>query len=122
IAFRSTISSLPDNELSEVSGTALVVRPSPSDPVSDATIARLTQLFAKPLGAVGRLAIQQRLKSGKPTLQGYPDFVKRLSGLIEDAAERDVFSAEALRLVPHTEAPPPVPPLAKPAALVSAPP
>jgi len=122
IAFRSTISSLPDNELSEVSGTALVVRPSPSDPVSDATIARLTQLFAKPLGAVGRLAVQQRLKTGKPTVQAYPEFVKRLSLLIDDPAERQSFSSEALRLVPPVEAAPPVPPTAKSAALTSAPP
>jgi eukaryotic-like serine/threonine-protein kinase len=119
IAFRSTISSLPDNEFSEVSGTALVVRPSPSDAVSDATLARVTQLFAKPLGAVGRLAIQQRLKAGKPTVQAYPEFVKRLSSLIEDAAEREAFTVEALRLVPHGEAAPPVPPLAKPAPFSS---
>ncbi|MEI9940874.1 MAG: serine/threonine-protein kinase [Pseudomonadota bacterium] len=122
IAFRSTISSLPDNEFSEVSGTALIVRASATDPVPDATIARLTQLFAKPLGAVGRLAIQQRLKGGKPTFQGYPDFVKRLSTLIEDVAEREAFSVDALRLVPHTEATPPVPPPAKSSAFVSAPP
>ena len=122
IAFRSTISSLPDDEFSEVSGTALVVRPSATDPVSDAIIGRVTQLFAKPLGAVGRLAIQQRLKGGKPTVQGYPDFVKRLSGLIEDAAEREAFSTEALRLVPHAEPAAPVPPPAKSAALASAPP
>ncbi|HKO50339.1 MAG TPA: protein kinase [Polyangiaceae bacterium] len=118
IAFRSTISSLPDNEFSEVSGTALVERPSSTDPLPDTIIARLTQLFAKPLGAVGRLAIQQRLKGGKPTLQAYPDFVKRLSSLIDDAAEREAFSADALRLVAHTEAAPPV----RPAAFVSAPP
>ena len=122
IAFRSTISSLPENEFSEVSGTALVARPTATDPVSEATIVRLTQLYAKPLGAVGRLAIQQRLKGGKPTLQAYPDFVKRLSTLIEDAAEREAFAAEALRLVPPIEAAPPTPPQAKPAALVSAPP
>ncbi|HEY3256377.1 MAG TPA: protein kinase [Polyangiaceae bacterium] len=122
IAFRSTISSLPDNEFSEVSGTALVVRPSATDPVPDAAIARLTQLFAKPLGAVGRLAVQQRLKGGKPTVQAYPEFVKRLSSLIEDAADREAFAAEALRLVPHSEVSPPVPPAAKSAGLVSAPP
>lgn len=121
LAFRSTISSLPDNEFAEVSGTALVVRPSPHEPVSDAIIARLTQLFAKPLGAVGRLAIQQRVKTGKPTVQAYPEFVKRLSALIEDASERESFSTDALRLVPQVEAAPPVPPTAK-AALVTAPP
>jgi serine/threonine-protein kinase len=124
-AFRSTISSLPDNEFSEVSGTAVVVRPSATDPVSDATIARVTQLFAKPLGAVGRLAMQQRLKGGKPTVQAYPDFVKRLASLIEDATERDAFCADALRLVPQAEAArpaPPAPPAQKSAALVSAPP
>jgi len=122
IAFRSTISSLPDNEFSEVSGTALVVRPAATDPVSEATIARLTQLYAKPLGAVGRLAIQQRLKSGKPSVQAYPDFVKRLSALIEDTSEREAFSAEALRLVPSIEAAPPTPPQSKAAGLISAPP
>jgi serine/threonine-protein kinase len=122
IAFRSTISSLPENEFAEVSGTALVVRPAPTDPVPDATIARLTQLFAKPLGAVGRLAIQQRLKGGKPTVQAYPDFVRRLATLIEEASEREAFTAEGLRLVPQIEAAPPVPPPAKAAALVSAPP
>jgi len=121
IAFRSTISSLPDNEFSEVSGTALVVRPSATDPVSDATLVRLTQLFAKPLGAVGRLAIQQRLKGGKPTVQGYPDFVKRLAPLIDDAAEREAFLVEGLQLVPQAEVAP-VPATAKSAALVSAPP
>lgn len=122
IAFRSTISSLPDHEVSEVSGTALIVRPSPSEPVSDATIARLSQLLAKPLGAVGRLAIQQRLKNGKPTVQAYPDFVKRLSALIEDSAEREAFSGDALRLVPPVEPGPPIPPPARAAAFVSVPP
>jgi eukaryotic-like serine/threonine-protein kinase len=122
IAFRSTISSLPDNEFAEVSGTGLVVRPLATDPVPDATIARLTQLFAKPLGAVGRLTIQQRIKGGKPTNSAYPEFVRRLSSLIEDAQERESFSVEALRLVPHSEAAPPVPPPAKSTAFTSAPP
>jgi len=121
VAFRSTLSTLPDHEFSEVSGTALVVRPSPSDPISDATLARLTQLFAKPLGAVGRLAIQQRLKSGKPTVQAYPEFVRRLSALIETAHESDAFSAEALRLVPAPESAPPVPPGKSAAHVSSAP-
>ena len=120
IAFRSTISSLPENEFAEVSGTALVVRPAATDPVPDATIARLSQLFAKPLGAVGRLAIQQRLKGGKPSVQAYPDFVRRLATLIEEASEREAFTAEALRLVPPLEAAPPIPPAAKAAGLVSA--
>ena len=122
IAFRCTISSLPENEFSEVSGTALVAKPSPNDPVSDATIARLTQLFVKPLGAVGRLAIQQRLKTGKPTVLAFPEFVKRLSALIDETAERQAFSSQALRLVPSVESAPPVPPTAKSAALATAPP
>jgi len=122
IAFRSTISSLPDNEFSEVSGTALIARPSATEPVPDATIARVTQLFAKPLGAVGRLAIQQRLKSGKPTGAAFPEFVKRLSVLIEELPEREAFLAEALRLVPPVEGAPPVPPPPKSSAFVSAPP
>ncbi|HYQ26975.1 MAG TPA: serine/threonine-protein kinase, partial [Polyangiaceae bacterium] len=121
IAFRSTISSLPQSEYSEVSGTALVARLLPTDAVSDATLARLTQLFAKPLGAVGRLAIQQRLKSGKPSVEGYPDFVKRLSTLIEATPERNTFLTEALRLVPPIESARPVPP-AKSVAYVPAPP
>ncbi|HEY0466106.1 MAG TPA: hypothetical protein VGC79_17975, partial [Polyangiaceae bacterium] len=75
-----------------------------------------------PLGAVGRLAIQQRLKTGKPTVQAYPEFVKRLSTLIEEASEREAFAVEALRLVPSVEAAPPMPPAAKAAALVSTPP
>jgi len=122
VAFRSTISSLPESEFTEVSGTALVVRPALSDPVSDATITRVTQLFAKPLGAVGRLALQQRLKGGKPTVQSYPDFVRRLSTLIEDASERDAFSVEALHLLPPVETAAPVPPPVKSAAFMSAPP
>jgi len=48
--------------------------------------------------------------------------VKRLSTLIDDAAERQSFTAEALRLVPPIESAPPVPPTAKSAALASAPP
>ena len=109
IAFRSTISSLPDNEFAEVSSTGIVARPAATDPVPDSIIARLTQLFAKPLGAVGRLAIQQRLKSGKPTIAGYPEFVKRMATLIEDAGERQAFIADGLALVP-SEASLPMPP------------
>lgn len=119
IAFRSTVTSLPDRELSELSGTALVSRLAATDPVSDATIARLTQAFAKPLGAVGRLAIQQRLKGGKPTLANYPEFVKRMAGLIEEARDRDAFIAEALALIPQQEPSPPVPPASKSAAFIA---
>lgn len=110
IAFRSTISSLPENEFAEVSGTSVVARPAASDPVPDSVIARLTHLFAKPLGAVGRLALQQRLKAGKPTFGSYADFVKRLAALIEDERERDAFVADALQLTPQLDTAPPVPP------------
>lgn len=113
VAFRSTISALPESEFSEVSGSGIVARPALTDPVPDSVIARLTQLFAKPLGAVGRLAIQQRLKSGKPTIGGYPEFVKRMASLIEDAAERDAFIGEALQLMPPIDAGLPVPPMAR---------
>jgi len=116
VAFRSTISSLSDHEVTEVSGTAMVQRPSPQELVSDATIARLTQLLAKPLGAVGRLAVQQRLKTGRPSGLVYPEFVRRLSVLIEDEAEREAFSLAALRLVPPFESALPVPPTARSAA------
>jgi serine/threonine-protein kinase len=111
LAFRSTISSLPDNDISEAS-TGVVARPTPTDPVPDSIIARLTQLYAKPLGAVGRLAIQQRLKNGKPTYAAYAAFVRRLAVLIEDSAERDNFVDDALRLVPDVDSasPTPLPP------------
>ena len=102
VAFRSTISAVADNEISEP-GTGVVARPMPTDPVPDSIIARLTQLYAKPLGAVGRLAIQQRLKGGKPTFAAYPDFVRRLAALIEDNVERDSFVDDALRLAPHLD-------------------
>ncbi|HEY1537742.1 MAG TPA: hypothetical protein VGF76_27165, partial [Polyangiaceae bacterium] len=117
LAFRSTISSVPDNEISDAS-TGVVARP--TDPVLDSIIARLTQLYAKPLGAVGRLAIQQRLKSGKPTYAAYAEFVRRLAVLIEDSVERDNFADDALRLVPHVDTAPlaaPAPPAAKSAML-----
>jgi len=120
VAFRSTISSLPDSEFGEVSATGIVTRPSGNDPVPDATITRLTNLFAKPLGAVGRLAIQQRLKSGKPTIAGYPDFVQRMATLLEDAAEREAFVEEALRLVPQLEPLSPPPAISKAPAMTSA--
>jgi len=101
IAFRSTSSGVAESngELAE-STTGVVKRSNVTDPVSDAILARLTQLFSKPLGAVGRLAIQQRLKGGKPTLSAFPEFVRRLSILIEDEAEREGFLDEALALAP----------------------
>ncbi len=119
VAFRSTFSSLPDNEVSEVN-TGVVARPAATDPIPDSIIARLTQLYAKPLGAVGRLAIQQRLKSGKPTFSSYPEFVKRLAALIEDGAERDSFTESAQQLVPRLDSAPPVPPPVKSGTLASA--
>ncbi|HEY5375861.1 MAG TPA: serine/threonine-protein kinase, partial [Polyangiaceae bacterium] len=114
LAFRSTISSVPEREIPEPN-TGVVARPTPTEPVSDSIIARLTQLYAKPLGAVGRLAIQQRLKGGKPTFFAYPDFVRRLAALIEDSTERDSFVDDALGLVPRADnaplppSPPPAP-------------
>jgi serine/threonine protein kinase len=120
VAFRSTISALPENEFAEVS-TGVVARPAPTDPIPESIVARLTQLYAKPLGAVGRLAIQQRLKGGKPTFSTYPDFVRRLAALIEDGTERDSFVEDALRLVPRAESVLPVPPPAKTDTLASAP-
>jgi len=121
VAFRSTISSLPEADFSELSEPEPATHPLPTDAVPNATIARLTQLFAKPLGAVGRLAIQQRLKGGRPTLAVYPDFVRWLSTLIEDSTDREEFLIGALRLVPHSEGTPPVPPSAKSAGFASAP-
>jgi serine/threonine protein kinase len=120
VAFRSTISSVPDNEIPEPV-TGVTARPAPTDPVPDSIITRLTQLYAKPLGAVGRLAIQQRLKGGKPTFAAYADFVRRLAALIEDSAERDSFVDEALRLAPRADSAQPAPsaPLTPPAPSAS---
>jgi serine/threonine protein kinase len=98
-AFRATSSGASDAEPSELS-LGVAQPPALTDPVTDSIITRLTQLFAKPLGAVGRLAIQQRLKGGKPTGAGFADFVKRLAILIEDETEREAFLDEALLLVP----------------------
>ncbi len=120
VAFRSTISALPENEFAEVSATGIVTRPLATDPVPDAVITRLTNLFAKPLGAVGRLAIQQRLKSGKPTMAGYPEFVQRMATLLEDSAERESFVNDALRLVPQVSPLAPVPPVSRSPAMASA--
>jgi hypothetical protein len=99
LAFRSTAS---DGE-AELSDSASVTRSPLTEPVPDAIIQRLTQLFAKPLGAVGRLAIQQLLKAGKPTPTSFADFVDRLAVLIENAGERQAFLDEALALVPRVE-------------------
>jgi hypothetical protein len=101
LAFRSTTSG-SEVGLSD-SATGVVARSSITDAVSESVIQRLTHLFAKPLGAVGLLAIQQRLKAGKPTAATFPDFVKRLAILIEDNAERQTFLNEALQLVPRAE-------------------
>ncbi len=121
VAFRSTISALPDNEFAEVP-TQASVRYQPTDPLPDATIARLTQLYAKPLGAVGRLAIQQRLKNGKPTIAAYPEFVKRLGALIEDAAERDGFVEQALQITPPLDGVPSHQPAAARSGMLPTPP
>jgi serine/threonine protein kinase len=102
LAFRSTASSGAGGE-AELSDSASVTRSPLTEPVSDAIVQRLTQLFAKPLGAVGRLAIQQLLKAGKPTPTSFADFVDRLAVLIENAAERQAFLDEALALVPRVE-------------------
>lgn len=99
VAFRSTISSLPAQELTELTLPDLPSAPALTDPIPDAVIARLTNLFAKPLGAVGRLAIQQWLKSGKPTVAGYPDFVRRMATLLDPGVDRDSFVEDALLLV-----------------------
>jgi len=117
VAFRSTISSIPVEELTEIPGPDIQSPPGPADPVSDTVIVRLTNLFAKPLGAVGRLAIQQRLKNGKPTVAAFPDFVHRMATLLEDGAERDAFVDDALLLVARPPSPVPEPPV-----MVSAPP
>ena len=54
----------------------------------------------KPLGALGRLALQQRLKAGKPTYKDYSDFVRKLALAIEDETARAAFVTDALALVP----------------------
>ncbi len=94
-AFKATISS-PREALS---ATAIAAPPQSSDPVPEYVLSQLGQLFAKPLGALGRLAFQQRLKAVKPTYATYTDFVQRLAASIDDAAARDAFSQGALALL-----------------------
>jgi serine/threonine protein kinase len=94
-AFRATLSG-GSNEAAPVSAPA-----SPSDPVPEAVLSRLTQLYAKPLGAMGRLAILQRLKSSKPNHGNFGEFVRSVATSIADPAERDSFVRQALELVPQ---------------------
>ncbi|HEY6078872.1 MAG TPA: serine/threonine-protein kinase [Polyangiaceae bacterium] len=70
------------------------------DQVNERVLSQLTQLFVKPLGAFGRLAIQQRLKAGKPTYKEYAHFVRKLALAIEDETARAAFVTDALALVP----------------------
>ncbi|RYZ09827.1 MAG: serine/threonine protein kinase [Myxococcales bacterium] len=95
-AFKATLSTR--DSVSEVA-TAITAPPRPSDPVPDYVLSQLGQLFAKPLGALGRLAYQQRLKAVKPTYATYTDFVQRLAASIDDAPAREGFSRAALALL-----------------------
>jgi serine/threonine protein kinase len=95
-AFKATLSS---RRSSNDAATAISAPPQASDPVPDYVLSQLGQLFAKPLGALGRLAYQQRLKAVKPTYATYTDFVQRLAASIDDAADRDTFSQGALALL-----------------------
>jgi serine/threonine-protein kinase len=79
--------------------TAIAAPPHASDPVPDHVLSQLGQLFAKPLGALGRLAYQQRLKAVKPTYATYTDFVQRLAASIDDEPARDTFSRGAHALL-----------------------
>lgn len=95
-AFRVTLSG-------QAEATAPTVAPVvASDPVPDPVLSRLTQLYAKPLGALGRLAILQRLKQSKPNYGNFADFVRSVANAIENQGERDGFVRQALELVPHT--------------------
>ncbi|MDF3065628.1 MAG: Protein kinase [Polyangiaceae bacterium] len=95
-AFRATLSA---RQSVSAAATAIEAPPQASDPVPDYVLSQLGQLFAKPLGALGRLAYQQRLKAVKPTYATYTDFVQRLAASIDDASARDVFSQSALALL-----------------------
>jgi serine/threonine-protein kinase len=101
-AFRSTGSGV--GAVLSDSATGAVPRSILAGPVSESVIQRVAQLYARPLGAVGRLALQQRLKNGRPTLATFADFVSRLGVLIENDAERQGFVTEALQLVPRVDA------------------
>jgi serine/threonine protein kinase len=95
-AFTATLSS---RQSVSAATTAVSTPPQASDPVPDYILSQLGQLFAKPLGALGRLAYQQRLKAVKPTYATYTDFVQRLASSIDDAPERDAFSEASLALL-----------------------
>jgi hypothetical protein len=124
VAFRATLSG--PKESPAAVATTISAPPQAHDAVPDHVLTQLGQLFAKPLGALGRLAFQQRLKAGKPTYATYRDFAQRLGTSIEDAAEREAFLKSALCLLgdvlpavaqatssssplaPRVEAPPPI--------------
>jgi hypothetical protein len=97
IAFRATLSG--PKESPAAAATTISAPPQPHDAVPDYLLSQLGQLFAKPLGALGRLAFQQRLKAGKPTYATYQDFAQRLGANIEDASEREAFLKSALCLL-----------------------
>lgn len=126
--FRATLSG-PRGE-DPLHAATTIAPPEELDQVGDRVLSQLTQLFVKPLGALGRLAIQQRLKTGKPTYKGYAEFVRKLAVAIEDESARAAFVKDALALVPGAiEAlpslpaqPPPAPEVQSAAAAPAPPP
>jgi hypothetical protein len=99
MVFRATLSGSANPQGFQPSASA--TRPSSLDPVPDPVLSQLTQLYAKPLGAVGRLSILQRLKSTRPTYGSFSDFVRSLAPTIDDPVARSAFLSAALELLPH---------------------
>jgi serine/threonine-protein kinase len=112
IAFRVTLSGRANAPVADLSASGART---PQDPVPDAVLSQLVQLYAKPLGAVGRLSMLQRLKSTKPTYGSFADFVRSLAPAIDDPAARQAFLGAALELLPQTSR-------VQPAAIASDPP
>ncbi len=106
VVFRVTLSGKVPEIASDLSQSAAR---SVNDPVPDSVLSQLTQLYAKPLGAVGRLTILQRLKSFKPTYGSFGEFVRSLATTIDEPVARSVFLGAALELVPQTSRVQPAP-------------
>jgi serine/threonine protein kinase len=115
IVFRATLSEKTHDPLFDASSSGAQFRspygtpnpyatpagaPAPHDPVPDAVLTQLTQLYAKPLGAVGRLSILQRLKNTRPSFASFEDFVRSLASGIDDPTLRQAFLVAALDLIP----------------------
>lgn len=98
VVFRATLSGRAE----EAWGEHTTSTRSASDPVPDAVLSQLIQLYSNALGPRGRLALLQRLKAGKPSFGSFADFVRSLAPAIEEPSARHAFLGAAFELLPTT--------------------